>query len=169
MNTAQTDTELLGRRGTLIWDDGGVWTASTWTWNGITTINLDAYGGMVIEATGGTPTQSNIIQYDTAQRINIGVVPYDFPSNGKQYISNTFTLLGDGQLTTDPHNPLPVTNNNINEVFLGIEDMSVFDNGYQSGGVYEDINDTAGEICKWVITFNDDGTCDLNFASADGS
>ncbi len=164
------DTDLQGKRGRLVWNDGGVWSETSWDWDGATTLDLDIDGGVALTADGGTPTLTNTLQYETAQRINIGITPYDFPVNGKQYGYNSVDLLGTGTLSTNPHLPLPVSNNDVNEVFLAIGDMTLFDNGYQSGKVYETLteDDTNEAICQWEVIFNDDGTCDLNFFSLDG-
>jgi len=165
------DTDLQGKRGRLVWDDGGVWNETSWDWDGATTLDLDIDGGISLTADGGTPTLTNTLQYETAQRINIGATPYDFPINGKQYGYSSVDLLGTGTLSTNPHLPLPVSNNDVNEVFLAIGDMTDFDNGYSSGSVYETIteDDTNEAICQWEVIFNDDETCDLNFFSNDGT
>ncbi len=155
MNTAQTDVDKQGKQGTLIWDDGGVWSAETWVWDGATTLNLiNAYGGMVINGSA-TPTLTNIIQYETKQDVVIGGINYAFPSNGKQYGFSTLTLFGETTLVTDLHNPLPVSSQAINELFLGV-DMGTFNTGFSSGLVYETEaeNDTNNAICKWTLTFN---------------
>jgi hypothetical protein len=156
MNTTQTDTDLQGKQGTLIWDDGGVWSAETWVWDGATTLNLiNAYGGMVINASA-TPTLTNILQYETKQDVVIGGITYAFPSNGKQYGYSTLTLMGETTLVTDLHNPLPVSSQAIDELFLGIDMTAFTHNGFNNGLVYETEgeNDTNNAICSWSLTFN---------------
>ncbi len=150
-----TDEQKVGDIGRLIYSDGaGGWiTDKQWHWSGALTLDMDD-PTIVLTATS-TPTLTNIIEYETGQDRSIGGITYTFPTDGRQYGYSGTYRPGLTALVTDLHNPLPVSSQAIDELFLGV-DMGTFNNGYEGGLVYETEaeNDVNNAMCKWTLSFN---------------
>jgi len=158
------DTDKQGQRGRIVWNDGG-WSSATWDWNGGTYIDMDigSVGNTrALYYQGSAPSLTDIVEYNTAQRITLGATPYDYPLDGRQYGLGA-TRMGTTEKVVDLHNPL-MENIDVNNLYLSIGNMNEFD-GYSEGKVYSDIDetDTNNAVADWNVIFNNDNTCDLKF------
>ena len=129
------DTDKEGQRGRLVWQDAGVWNATSWDWNGATYIDLDINGtNLSLSYSGTAPSLTNIVEYPTSQDFIVNANTYSVPIDGIQYGSgysvfgSTTTTQASGgteylgfNTATQPNNTLQITEgfvyNNINDSF----------------------------------------------------
>lgn len=156
MNPNQTDTDLEGQRGRLIWEDGGTWNDTTWDWNGTDHIDMNVDTGFgAIYYQGSAPSLTNVFEYETSQNFVVNSNTYAVPVNGKQY-GLGFQIYGNTNTTQASSGTQ----------YLGFNTASEPDNVEEitEGYVYDNLNDsfannngkkwklrTFGEVIKITI------------------
>ncbi len=145
------ETDKQGKRGRLIWDDGGVWNATSWDWNGGNHIDLDIDGGLTITYQGTAPSITNIVSYDTWQNQPVDLVNYSLPLNGRDY---RYSVIGTTSIIFDLHLPIPDIDNTINTIYLAptsSRDVNVYDGKVFTSIDEDDVNNA---VCDWIVKFN---------------